>query len=304
MTDYNQVPEGQQPGMDAFDGISLNTPADDGTTAHLHGPLVLQGASFGASEGLEERASSLQYDCICGAKFTRPDALRRHITCKSKSITGQYPCRFCNRHQGDKAFRRRDYLDQHLKVYHKVEITPEVREFVDLFIAAQPPVLSMPSGPNNVARDLDISNTGGIGQAGQVSSHYEQHPSAAYGLGMGLDYLSQQPAQYGIGYGPGSGMDYMNVQPQPTTLGPYQQQGMMYDPINGGTNYASVQQESFQNDIMYGYGAGMTDMNIDPQLYVGVNAANSMDPMNVGQQSFENDVDYEQYVDFEQYANH
>ncbi|KAI1635971.1 hypothetical protein F4809DRAFT_641955 [Biscogniauxia mediterranea] len=306
MADYNQVPEGQQPGMDTFNEISLNTPADDRTSAHLHGPLALRSVPLDASQGLEGRTASAGHDCVCGVRFTRSDALQRHITCKSKSVTPQYPCRFCNRHQGDKAFLRRDHLAQHLKIYHKIENKDERRRAIGLFIGTQPPVLSVPSDPNNVVGDLNLANTGGIGQIAQGAGHYEQHKSAAYGFGMGLDCMSrqQQPtavqnAQYGIGYGLGNGTNYMDIQQQPTTLEPYQH-NMMYDPINSGINYANVQQEPFQNDIVHGSGAQMVSMDIDPQLYVGFNAANgSTNSMDLGQQSFENNVEFEQYVNYE-----
>ncbi|KAI8625893.1 hypothetical protein F5Y19DRAFT_449127, partial [Xylariaceae sp. FL1651] len=55
--------------------------------------------------------------CICGSKFTRPDALKRHI--KSKNKVAQYPCLLCDRHQGPKAFTRADHLTQHLRGVHK-----------------------------------------------------------------------------------------------------------------------------------------------------------------------------------------
>ncbi|KAI1484776.1 hypothetical protein F5X96DRAFT_662900 [Biscogniauxia mediterranea] len=243
---------------------------------------------------------------MCGANFTRPDALRRHIACKSKSVTPQYPCRFCDRHLKDKAFPRRDHLAQHLKVYHRIENKDAQRRVIELFIGMQPPVLSVPSDPNNVVGDLDLANTGGIGQIAQGAGHYEHHQSAAYGSGMGLGYTSreQQPtavqnAQYGIGYGLRDGTNYMNIRQQPTTLEPYPH-NVMYDPINSGINYANVQQEPSQNDIVHGSGAHMVGMNIDPQLYVGFDAANgSTNSMDLGQQSFEDNVEFDQYVNYE-----
>lgn len=61
------------------------------------------------------------YVCLCGTRFTRADALNRHIASKSTdSGMPKYPCHRCKRHQGKNGFRRQDHLIQHLRGYHKV----------------------------------------------------------------------------------------------------------------------------------------------------------------------------------------
>ncbi|XXH01936.1 hypothetical protein Hte_008299 [Hypoxylon texense] len=60
------------------------------------------------------------YGCVCGTKFTRLDALNRHITSQSSHMP-QFPCDYCYNRQGENAFRRYDDLVQHLKGYHKIE---------------------------------------------------------------------------------------------------------------------------------------------------------------------------------------
>ncbi|KAH6957754.1 hypothetical protein BKA56DRAFT_680652 [Ilyonectria sp. MPI-CAGE-AT-0026] len=77
--------------------------------------------SFSTKTALDLHGSQLGHSpfaCTCGGRFSRSDVLARHL--KSKEV-GQprYPCPFCNRHQGETAFRRRDHLTQHLVQYHK-----------------------------------------------------------------------------------------------------------------------------------------------------------------------------------------
>ncbi|OTA60724.1 hypothetical protein K449DRAFT_466029 [Hypoxylon sp. EC38] len=65
------------------------------------------------------------YACACGTKFSRLDALNRHITTKSPNAP-QHPCKYCYNRQGSNGFRRRDHLIQHLKTYHKIETADEI----------------------------------------------------------------------------------------------------------------------------------------------------------------------------------
>ncbi|KAI0845797.1 hypothetical protein F5Y00DRAFT_272703 [Daldinia vernicosa] len=58
--------------------------------------------------------------CSCGERFSRPDALNRHCNSFRKD-NRSYPCNFCKRHRGRKAFGRRDHLVQHLRGYHKFD---------------------------------------------------------------------------------------------------------------------------------------------------------------------------------------
>lgn len=77
--------------------------------------------SFSTKTALDLHGSQLghsPYACTCSGRFSRSDVLARHV--KSKEVgQPQYPCHFCNRHQGETAFRRRDHLTQHLVQYHK-----------------------------------------------------------------------------------------------------------------------------------------------------------------------------------------
>ncbi|KAI0456851.1 hypothetical protein F5B21DRAFT_113155 [Xylaria acuta] len=62
--------------------------------------------------------STLNYEnkCQCGSKYTRPDALQRHILRHTKAPA--YPCLLCNR-QGPKAFHRAAHLAQHMRHKHR-----------------------------------------------------------------------------------------------------------------------------------------------------------------------------------------
>ena len=56
--------------------------------------------------------------CLCGAKFTHTNTLKRHI--KGKGPRGKsIPCPLCEKYDVE-GFSRRDNLTQHLKRYHKV----------------------------------------------------------------------------------------------------------------------------------------------------------------------------------------
>jgi hypothetical protein len=63
------------------------------------------------------------YACSCGVTFTRLDVLDRHIqTFNPKTF---YPCTYCSKFSGLRAFTRRDHLTQHLRGYHKIENSTE-----------------------------------------------------------------------------------------------------------------------------------------------------------------------------------
>ncbi|KAI5863971.1 hypothetical protein GGS23DRAFT_596455 [Durotheca rogersii] len=53
-----------------------------------------------------------RYACTCGKTFSRSDSLKRHITSKSADIP-KYPCEHCDKHRGERGFRRLDHLFQH-----------------------------------------------------------------------------------------------------------------------------------------------------------------------------------------------
>ncbi|KAI1213746.1 uncharacterized protein F4807DRAFT_456293 [Annulohypoxylon truncatum] len=78
--------------------------------------------TFETNNGLRkhgEQQGHSPYGCICGAKYTRLDALNRHITDKSPNAP-KYPCEYCYDRQGDNGFARRDHLIQHLKNFHRI----------------------------------------------------------------------------------------------------------------------------------------------------------------------------------------
>ncbi|OTB13450.1 hypothetical protein K445DRAFT_319998, partial [Daldinia sp. EC12] len=61
------------------------------------------------------------YACICGIRFSRLDAFKRHAKAQSTNMP-PYPCGYCQRHQGAKGFHRLDHLVQHLKGFHKIDV--------------------------------------------------------------------------------------------------------------------------------------------------------------------------------------
>ncbi|KAL7627308.1 hypothetical protein AAE478_001499 [Parahypoxylon ruwenzoriense] len=104
------------------------------------------------------RAHGLQnahqpYGCICGTRFTRLDALSRHISSQS-SAAPQYPCDYCNNHRREKAFRRLDDLVQHMKGYHKItnaDKLPKRRDRASRLVTAvhtTPATFDMPPFPS------------------------------------------------------------------------------------------------------------------------------------------------------------
>jgi hypothetical protein len=60
------------------------------------------------------------YACICGVTFSRFDVLARHLD-KFDPKTF-YPCPYCSRFTGSKAFPRQDHLTQHLQNYHNIDV--------------------------------------------------------------------------------------------------------------------------------------------------------------------------------------
>jgi len=78
--------------------------------------------AFSSDHGLSSHGGRQQhspYACKCTQKFSRLDVLQRHL---SKYQPGQptYPCSRCKRHTGDKGFKRKEHLTQHLRNYHHI----------------------------------------------------------------------------------------------------------------------------------------------------------------------------------------
>ncbi|KAI1376846.1 hypothetical protein F4677DRAFT_445168 [Hypoxylon crocopeplum] len=110
MANYNQVPELSlhQADNNAFGNAATNLAAGE-----MIPPLSVELRKHGQSEGHSP------YGCTCGTKFTRLDALNRHIT--THYDAPQYPCGYCYARRGEKGFPRRDNLVQHLKGFHGID---------------------------------------------------------------------------------------------------------------------------------------------------------------------------------------
>ena len=82
--------------------------------------------NFGTNLALKNHAKATNHaahKCTCQATFSRIDCLNRHIHDFSTAKGGGgFPCRYCTKYVGDKAFLRKDHLAQHLRGYHKIEI--------------------------------------------------------------------------------------------------------------------------------------------------------------------------------------
>ncbi|XDG03612.1 hypothetical protein ABKA04_003227 [Annulohypoxylon sp. FPYF3050] len=118
--------------------------ANEGTSKrHAQSPLTQL-----SGEGLRIRNATST--CICGSRFSRLDALTRHIKSKSNDIP-KYPCNDCDRHQGMNGFHRRDHLVQHQKCCpgRRVGNEPHDQRAVLIPIAATPGPL-MPMNGNTV----------------------------------------------------------------------------------------------------------------------------------------------------------
>ena len=63
------------------------------------------------------------YICVCGKKFSRHADLDRHyIQYIDMSLYPGFPCTYCKKYRGDKAFRRKDHLTQHIRNYHLIGV--------------------------------------------------------------------------------------------------------------------------------------------------------------------------------------
>ncbi|KAI1278495.1 hypothetical protein F5Y07DRAFT_61197 [Xylaria sp. FL0933] len=69
------------------------------------------------------------FGCVCGATFSRPDTLERHILSKNKVPTDF--CPLCKRGETPKAFSRADHLYQHLRNFHRIPTGRIPAEFSD-----------------------------------------------------------------------------------------------------------------------------------------------------------------------------
>ncbi|RYP57665.1 hypothetical protein DL770_010611 [Monosporascus sp. CRB-9-2] len=158
------------------------------------------------------------YGCICGSKFTRLDALNRHITNKS-SDAPQYPCGYCYRHQGTNGFRRYDHLVQHLKGYHKIETVDGLSRKA---AGSSPAVATAPAVP--------IPGTVPVAIGGNATAQVQVPPfpctiagcvrGGAYGFYRQVDLLEHQSMIHLLDF-----QEYSSVQEFPVAMQLTQQNG-------------------------------------------------------------------------------
>lgn len=71
--------------------------------------------------GQHHIVSKSPFKCHCGQEFARLYTLKRHIQGTQKHLVPGYPCSKCTGYQGKNAFKRKDHLAQHLRVFHKYD---------------------------------------------------------------------------------------------------------------------------------------------------------------------------------------
>ncbi|KAH8679661.1 hypothetical protein BGZ60DRAFT_234762 [Tricladium varicosporioides] len=77
---------------------------------------------FPRKSDLDTHAKQTQhapYACSCGVTFSRRDVLERHLNASNPSII--FPCSYCSKFTGEKAFTRQDKLTSHLRDFHKID---------------------------------------------------------------------------------------------------------------------------------------------------------------------------------------
>lgn len=82
------------------------------------GPFLIDLAAHAATTGHAPFACSYK---SCEREFSRSDSLKRHIAQHLESQP-RYECPHCYKHNGEKAFKRRDHLTQHLRGYHNIGV--------------------------------------------------------------------------------------------------------------------------------------------------------------------------------------
>ncbi|KAI1087464.1 hypothetical protein F5B19DRAFT_497336 [Rostrohypoxylon terebratum] len=126
-----------------FGGTFTNEAASNNTPPTAGGRNAIKHGECHQNTHARDSSFSLHV-CICGVKFSRLDALNRHIKSKSNGIP-MYPCHGCDRHQGMNGFHRRDHLVQHQKSCSKRNIEKELHGqragFTPAAVAPGPSVL-------------------------------------------------------------------------------------------------------------------------------------------------------------------
>lgn len=83
------------------------------------------GKAFASNWRLEAHgpeSGHLPFGCTfdgCDQKYSRPDSRERHHLSHSEAHN-LYPCTHCAKYAGNKGFKRRDHLRQHLRGYHHI----------------------------------------------------------------------------------------------------------------------------------------------------------------------------------------
>lgn len=78
--------------------------------------------SFRSTTELGHHARESQhaaFKCKCGSTFQGIYDLKRHQN-RHQPGTPAYPCLYCSRHRGERGFRRKDHLTQHIRNYHRI----------------------------------------------------------------------------------------------------------------------------------------------------------------------------------------
>ncbi|MCJ1316490.1 hypothetical protein MMC15_001811, partial [Xylographa vitiligo] len=105
--------------------------ADHGPAESTSGSVCHEcGVDFGVTSSLDCHAWEVMHEvrrCKCGKGFTRIGDLARHLQNFQRG-SAKFPCTHCRRHRGDKSFKRKDHLTQHLRNYHHIDV--QEREIV------------------------------------------------------------------------------------------------------------------------------------------------------------------------------
>lgn len=98
--------------------------------------------SFGSQEDLGQHAGEEGHAALicnqpdCGRAFSRLDIYKRHQLSHDEDAK-RYPCKYCKKYRGNKGFKRKDHLTQHLRGYHHIGEDDVKSEFSKKFCTVQ-----------------------------------------------------------------------------------------------------------------------------------------------------------------------